>query len=225
MNHTVHGALPKQKCPIPKYTNYNGQPLTIRQYTRLTLVISDPQQNYGINSGNEIVKSYDIIAVKPNSERAWQICCTSLEIDLVTFDMISEKIPWQIKHGYARQAVSRGIRFEISYGALFLKNGDSSLRRKNLIGNGMMLFRVAKWKNCIVTSEATEHWQPRSPFDVSNLIGIFGVPSDCDRMRCIRENAEFVFKHAAERKHTYRGAVMIVPERPETDMMADYLKL
>jgi len=222
LNHIVHGALPKQKCPIPKYTNYNDCPITIRQYTRLTLVISDPQQNYGINSGNEIVRSYDILAVQPNSERTWQICCTSLDIDLISFDMSMERITWQIKHGYARQAVSRGIRFEVSYSGLL----KDSLSRKNLVANGMTIFRVVKRKNCILTSGADDFWQLRAPFDASNIIGLFGINfNDEDRIKCIKDNAEFVFKHAAERKYTHRGAVMIIPEKMETDMLEDYIRL
>lgn len=194
----------------------------MRQYTRLTLVLSDPQQNYGINnSNNEVIQSYDIIAVRPETERMFQSACISLEVDVISLDLTS-RVPFPIKAGYLRQALSRGIALEVLYSPLV---ADATARR-NIIGNLRTILRLVLGQKgrargnsdgsggLLISSGGEATWQYRAPADVLNLAGLVGVPAHL-RKHCLTSVPEAVFMHAATRKHTYRGAVAVIPSLPD----------
>lgn len=230
LNHQVEGKLPKATCSFRDFKAHHLTESPLRIYTRLTLVLSDPQQNYGINSGNEVIRSYDILAVQPETEKMFISACTNLEIDIISLDL-SVRLPFAVKAGYLRQALSRGIAFEILYGPIV---ADATSRR-NAIGNARLLTRlVLGKKGFLVTSGGTNVWQLRSPLDVMNLMGLLGIPSHL-RKDCLRKIPEAVFMHAASRRHAYRSAVMITEEpvserkekkvNDETDMLGDFIEL
>lgn len=224
--------MPKGHCPIGKidYKSASGKPL--RQYSRLTLILSDPQQNYGINSGSEVIRSYDIVAVQPETEKMFISACTTLEIDLISLDMTS-RLPFPIKAGYIRQAMQRGVAFEVLYGPFV---ADLTARR-NIIGNARTLLRFAQASfsrhgvGIVVSSGAEGTWQLRAPFDVQNLTGLMGVAAH-QRPNCLSRAAEDVFMHAATRKHTHRAALTVLPTgKDETapvknasDMLEDFIE-
>lgn len=197
-------------------------------YTRLTLVLSDPQQNYGINSGNEVVRSYDILAVQPETEKMFISACNNLEVDLISLDM-SVRLPFPIRAGYLRAALARGVSFEITYGPMV---ADAAARR-NAIGNARMLLRLALGKRGLIVSGAAEApWQLRAPVDVMNLGALLGMPAHL-RKSCLTSIPESVFMHAASRKHTFRSAVFVATpaapdtpaDKPATDMLDDFIEL
>lgn len=198
-------------------------------YTRLTLVLADPQQNYGINSGNEVVRSYDILAVQPETEKMFISACTNLDIDVISLDL-SVRLPFAIRAGYLRAALARGVSFEIAYGPLV---ADATARR-NAIGNARMLLRLALGKRGLIVSGAAEApWQLRAPTDVMNLGALLGMPAHM-RKHCLTSIPEATFMHAASRKHTFRSAVLVEPsgqggtvaERSlGTDMLEDFIEL
>lgn len=208
-----------KKCPFGRLDNPTGAS-ALRQYTRLTLVLSDPQQNYGINnSNNEVVQSYDILAVRPETERMFQSACISLEVDIISLDLTS-RVPFPIKAGYLRQALSRGISLEVLYSPLV---ADATARR-NIIGNLRTILRLALGRRgrtggsasgggLLISSGGEATWQYRAPADVLNLAGLMGVPAHL-RKPCLTSVPEAVFMHAATRKHTYRGAVAVIPPPP-----------
>lgn len=51
-----------------------------RQYTRLTVVVDSPAQASALNSGNPILKSYDIVAVRPMNQNAFEQTCQTSEV-------------------------------------------------------------------------------------------------------------------------------------------------
>lgn len=232
INHKVEGKLPKGRCPFGKidYSSPLGTRPLLRQYSRLTLILSDPQQNYGINSGNEVIKSYDIVAVQPETEKMFISACTTLDVDLISLDFTS-RLSFPIKAGYVRQAMQRGIAFEVLYGPFL---ADMTARR-NIIGNVRMLLRFAlssfnrNGTGIVVSSGAEGTWQLRAPFDVMNLTSLMGVPAHLQK-NCVSRAAEHVFLHAATRKHTHRAAIAIVSAMEDdtsktttTDMLEDFL--
>lgn len=210
INQRVEGKLPKTKCPFGR-VDYGGQ--SLRQYSRLTLVLSDPQQNYGINSGNEVIRSYDFLAIQPESEKMFQSACATLEVDIISLDL-SSRLSFPLKAGYIRQALARGIAFEILYGPLV---ADATARR-NIIGNVRALLRLAlaRGVGIIISSAAQDTWQLRAPADVLNLAGFMGIPAHAQKA-CIQRNPEAVFMHAASRKHTHRSAISIMPSEGKED--------
>lgn len=168
-----------------------------------------------------------MIAVQPTTEKMFQVACSTLEIDLITFDFSSPKpafIP--IKHGFVRQALDRGIFFEIVYSGSIL----DPARRRQAILTAQTICRVTKGKNVIFTSGADSEWILRAPADAMNLAGVFGIPAH-QRKQSIQDTQRKLIEHAASRKLTYRTAVASIPEdvftgvkEPENDLQEDFIK-
>lgn len=220
LNHVVHGKLPKVKCPFAPI-DFPGKS-SLHQYTRLTLVMDNPQHNLGINASNEIIRSYDLIAIQPENEKMFQVACTSLDCDIISLDMTG-RLPFPIRPGFVTVALQRGVVFELAYGPMIT---DPNARR-HTIGNALTLVRATKGKHIILSSAARLPWQIRAPVDVINLAGLLGIPSHL-RQQCVAGTPGFAFEHAATRKHTYRGAAMIVPDADRlaaqsTDMLEDFI--
>jgi len=224
LNHIVEGKLPKTKCPFGKI-DFPGRKGTFSQYSRLTIIMDNPQNNLGINMNNEIIRSYDFIAIQPLNEKMFQIACTTLEIDIITLDMTS-KLPFPIRPGYIKVAIERGVGFELCYGPMIQDNGV----RRHTISNSQALTRFTKGgKGIIVSSGASAPWQIRAPADVMNLSGLLGVASHL-RKAAVTLNPHAVFVHAGSRLHTYRGAIAIPPTEEQlaaqtTDMLDDFIKV
>ncbi len=224
LNHIVETRLPKAKCPFTKI-DFPGRHPSFTQYSRLTIIMDNPQNNLGINPSNEIIRSYDLIAIQPENEKMFQVACTSLDIDIITLDM-SSRLAFPIRPGYVKVAIERGIVFEVTYGSMIQ---DSSYRRHS-IANGLAVTRYLKGgKNLIVSSGATAPWQIRAPVDVMNMVQLFGVKGHLKKAT-VTLNPHAAFMHASTRKHTFRGAVMQMPTEEElatdsTDMLDDFIKL
>ena len=116
---------------------------------------------------------YDIIAVQPTSEKAFIACCSNSDIDLISLEFDS-RLPFYIKSSSVSLAISKGIYFEISYAAAI-----SDLNaRKSLAINSKNLIRATKGKNIIISSNAQNAMQLRSPNDLMNLYSLFGLNPD-----------------------------------------------
>lgn len=209
-NHVCHTSIPKEPCFI---TKVKSSP--IKQYTRLTLCLKDPQQNYGINSGgtDKLVSSYDILAIQPESEKMFITACTSLDIDIISLP-ITSRLPFPLKSGYIKAALNRGVSFELCYAPLI----EDSNSRRHSISNARTLLRLGgiggSVKSCskgkvFLSSGTTNPWFLRPPMDVKNLSKILGVPTAL--LPCIlSKNPMYTFMHAATRKHSFRASISIV---------------
>ncbi|KAK6142216.1 hypothetical protein DH2020_000013 [Rehmannia glutinosa] len=88
-----------------------------RQYTRLTAIVDISSQASALNAGNPILKSYDIVAVRPMNQNAFDQACQTSEVDMIAIDF-SEKLPFRLKQPMVKAAIKRGIYFEITYSGL-----------------------------------------------------------------------------------------------------------
>lgn len=186
--------------------------------------MDNPQHNLGISASNEIIRSYDLIAIQPENEKMFQVACTSLDCDIISLDMTT-RLGFSIRPGYVNVAVQRGTTFELCYGPMIRDPGI----RRNAIGNALVLARATKGKHIVLSSAATQSWQVRTPMDVVNLAGLLGIPPHL-RKQCITTTPHHTFMHAATRKHTYRGVVAIEPtedktDRESSDMLQDFISL
>lgn len=215
LNITSNGKVPKIPCPILPLSSS----LPIRQYTRLTIVMDDPQQNYGLNAKNTVAQSYDILAVEPKTEKVFQMACQSMEIDLITFDLGADKLPFSLKHGLVREAVGRGVYFEVCLGNAF--TSDLSLR-KNVLANAMALIRITKGKNTIISSGVTTPTQLRGPFDLYNLAKMVGVPGHL-AMATVKGYPSLLMEKVASRKFTNSSAIFKEPTLKELSEQKSHL--
>jgi hypothetical protein len=140
------------------------------------------------NPTNPILRSYDIFAVRPTTEKAFHAACLTVDgVDIISIDL-TQKLPFQLKRPYIVGALARGISFEITIapslrGAIRLWDvlfenrtffqvhffvADANAR-KNVIGNIFSLLRFSHGKGVIVASEAQRPIEMRSPADCINL--------------------------------------------------------
>lgn len=51
-----------------------------RQYTRLTVCVDNASQSQALNSGNPVLKTYDVVAVRPLNQNAFDHACEKAEV-------------------------------------------------------------------------------------------------------------------------------------------------
>ncbi|KAF9337352.1 hypothetical protein BG006_005159 [Podila minutissima] len=161
-NYELTGKIPANHVSPVSKLNLPG--VNLKQFSRLTLVVDDVSQNYGLNANNPSVLSYDILAVQPTNEKLFQAACGTFEVDIISLDMAA-RLPFYLKHSTVGLAVERGIYFELCYSAAIR---DATARR-NLISNAQSLIRVTRGKNIILSSQAMKAMELRGPYDIVNL--------------------------------------------------------
>lgn len=192
----------KKKGEIKEKKDFIPPPLDIPNDTygtlnllqRITVGFSDSSIAIKMNN-SENLKKYDLIAVVPKTLQAFQYACGTLEVDIISFDPES-RIPFKVSRKLYRQAVERGIFFELMY-APAIK--DSSAR-KNIISTAHNYHAVGKLKNIIISSSAEKPIQVRSVHDVINLGFIFGLNNNTS-LEAIRSNTRQLILKAQGRKY------------------------
>ena len=171
--------------------------------TRLNLTLSDPTQNQRLTS---LTQAYDLVALRPTNEKALLNACTNLECDIISLDL-SVRLPFHFKFKMASAAISRGVRFEICYGAGVTGSGLDA--RRNLIGNAMSLIRATRGRGIIVSSEARRALAVRAPWDVINLACVWGLSQERGK-EAICEETRKVVALAKLKRSSWRGIIDIV---------------
>lgn len=148
---------------------------------------------------NRIIKSpnyrkYHIIAAQPESQQAFQFTCTNFEADIFTFNP-STKPNYKMQRKLYYLLVERGVHFEIMYGPAI----EDSTKRKNIIATAHMYHSFGKSRNIIISSEITNSFLIRNPYDVINLGLLFGL-SDGQAKDAIQNNGRNVYMHGMSRR-------------------------
>jgi ribonuclease P/MRP protein subunit RPP1 len=73
---------PSLSSSVNLHRDLLGVPLAspFRQYTRLTVCAEGPSQAQALNSGNPILKTYDLVAVRPLNQTVFDQACEKLEV-------------------------------------------------------------------------------------------------------------------------------------------------
>ncbi|EXJ57042.1 ribonuclease P/MRP protein subunit RPP1 [Cladophialophora yegresii CBS 114405] len=200
---TVTGKLPSQPQEIP--ISALTIPKTVTTVlTRLTLTISDATQNHRLT---QFSPAYNLLALRPTTEKTLQLCCTSLECDLISLDL-SQRLTHSIKFKTVSSALQRGTRFEICYAPAIQALGNSEARR-NLISGATQLIRATRGRGIILSSEAKNALGVRGPHDVINLAQIWGLGQERGK-EALCEEAEKVVRLAAMKRTSFRGIIDII---------------
>lgn len=196
----VSSKLPAQleKLPLDKIQ----LPRNLHVLSRLTLTISDTSQNHRLNS---LAAAYDLVALRPVNEKALQLCCGTLDCDLISLDA-SQRLPFPIKFKTVAAALQRGVRFEICYSPGIVGSNDA---RRNIISNAASLIRATRGRGIILSSEAKTALGLRGPSDVINLAHVWGLSQECGK-EAICEETGRVVRLAAVKRSSYRGVVDII---------------
>lgn len=177
--------------------------------SRLTLTIEDTSVNYNLAT---TAKEFDILAVRPTSEKTLQYACAQMDIDIVSLDL-SVRLPYYLKHSTLGSAVSRGVYIEICYSAGM---ADTSARR-NLISNASNLVRATRGRGLIVSSEASSALSVRGPYDLINLATFWGLSQEKGQ-GTINESARKVIVKAQTRKGVHKG-VLRITQQPDVNVL------
>jgi len=172
------------------------------QLNRLNIPIEDTNLAQEAMNSTAVLNSYDILAVQPQSERAFAFACNSLDIDIISLDL-SKRLSYRFKPDLIKAALQRGVHFEILYAPLLREPGS----RRQMFANAQSLARETRGKGIIISSGARTAIELRGPYDAVNLATFLGL-SEAQAYAGVGKNAAMVVEHAKKRK-AFRGALII----------------
>ena len=219
LNHLVSTPLPGQIVnPLPTLPSTPPRHQSAPQHARdssvptvlhrATILLSDPSHNHRLPS---LASHYHLLALRPTTEKSFAAACLSIQdVPLISLDL-STRLPFPLRRKQVAVAVSRGLRFEISYAQLF-----SSTRRANFIGNVMNLIRATGGKGLVVSSGAGSAVELRAPRDVVNLLSVWGLGTERG-VEAFGAGPRSVVVNEGARRAGYRGVVEIVKAVPASD--------
>ncbi|TKY84711.1 hypothetical protein EX895_005791 [Sporisorium graminicola] len=186
----------------------------LTQLSRLTLVLDDQSMAKSgsgwVTNNATALQSYDLLAVRPTNEAAFQHACLTLSelkpfsIDIISLDFGAQpRLPFFLKRSTVNAALENGVQFEVTYAQIVSDDGTKA--RRNLISGARDLLRATNGKGVFFSSGATDALSLRAPYDVINLGAIFGLNPSAAR-DAISNNCRSLILRSQTRK-TYRGVV------------------
>ncbi|KAL9416082.1 hypothetical protein AB3S75_039304 [Citrus x aurantiifolia] len=176
-----------------------------RQYTRLTVFADTIAQCQVLNSGNPVLKTYDLVAVRPLNQSAFDHACEKAEVDIISINF-AEKLPFRLKLPMIKAAIERGVYFELTYSDLIL---DVQLRRQ-MISNAKLLVDWTRGKNLILSSGASSVTELRGPYDVANLSSLLGISMERAKA-AVSKNCRALISNALRKKHFHKETIRVEP--------------
>lgn len=140
------------------------------QLKRLTVRATDEAQVAVVSEASKRRLPYDIIAVRPTTEEAFQHACESCECDLISLSL-DEKLPFPFRRQHVLAFLKRGGLFEVEFAPALR---DPS-RRRNLFVNLEHLLKPTRGKNVFLSSGASDPMEMRSPHDLANFAAVLGL--------------------------------------------------
>lgn len=140
-------------------------------YNRLTLIYSDVSISH-VTGRSLNFKKYHVVAALPTTEAALQHACQTFQGDIIAYN--SDTIRTRLHRKFYYLAIRRNMFFEIKYSPCIV---DSNERRAT-ITRAQQYHMVGKSKGIIISSEAKDSFQIRSPYDISSLGLIFGLSEE-----------------------------------------------
>ncbi|KAL5765971.1 hypothetical protein ACOSP7_016588 [Xanthoceras sorbifolium] len=226
-NRTIKGVMSdRDRCSIPLLTlssvlkiapslsssvgfhrNFLGVPRAasspFRQYTRLTVCADTVAQCQVLNAGNPVLKTYDLVAVKPLNQSAFDHACEKAEVDIISIDF-AEKLPFRLKLPMVKAAIERGVCFEITYSNLII---DLQARRQ-MISNAKLLVDWTRGKNLILSSGAPSVNELRGPYDVSNLSSLLGLSMERAKA-AVSKNCRTLIANSLRKKSFHKETIRV----------------
>ncbi|CAG0887859.1 unnamed protein product [Cyprideis torosa] len=203
------------KTNVPEPPSDFPEKNSVRVLTRLTACLSDPSQAYRLFH-HENTRKYDILALAPTSQSAFQFCISSSELDIIALSPSTEgkskaatgRLPFRLSRKAYNQAVSKGIHFELLYSPMLREEEP----RVGTIRVAHDLALVGGSRNLLLSSGSRHPRDLRSPLDVLQLSLVLGFKArDPRSMVLITEAPRRAAAHALSRRWP-RGKVVIMDE-------------
>ncbi|PFH62444.1 hypothetical protein XA68_13511 [Ophiocordyceps unilateralis] len=201
LNHFLELPLPAKSEPPPwPVLGDSDEPRVLR---RATLSLADPAaSNYRLPA---LAAVYDLLAIRPLTEKAFQNACLSLDIPLISLDLTAH-FPFHFRPKPCMAAVARGVRFELCYAQLLAADARG---RANFIANLTSLVRATRGRGFVVSSEAKTALALRAPADVVNLLSVWGLANE-KGLEGLRAIPRSVVVNEAIKRRGFRGVVNVV---------------
>ncbi|CAI4219345.1 unnamed protein product [Parascedosporium putredinis] len=222
LNHIVSTPIPAQiKNPLPQLplssstagtttaaADTPAAPTLPTVLHRATILLSEPSQNHRLLS---LAPHYHLLALRPTTEKSFAAACQSItDIPLISLDL-SQRLPFHLRHKTCAVAVTRGLRFEISYAQLLA--APDARARANFIGNVMSLVRATRGKGLVISSGAGKPIDLRAPMDVVNLLSVWGLASE-KGVEAMGPGPRGIIVNEGIKRSGYRGVIDIVKAAP-----------
>eukprot|EP00250_Pteridium_aquilinum_P015817 c22780_g1_i1 orf=57-1295(+) len=176
---------------------------TFRQYDRLTVVLDTAIHASALNAANPVLRSYDLVAIRPTSQKVFDQACTHLEVDVISLDFL-HRLPIRLKAASIHAALERGVFFEVSFSGAF----QDVKARRELFANSQILQGLTRGRNIIVSSGARRSMDLRGPNDIANMGTMFGLSREAGKLS-VSKNCEDAVLRGLSRKRTYKSAVIV----------------
>lgn len=216
LTHTITGTAPSTISNAIPHTLPFSVPASITLLRRCTLSMSDPTLNHRMS---QLAAAYDILALRPTTERAFLAACTTLsEHSLISLDL-TVRHPFHFRPKPFSTAIARGIKFEICYAQAL--EGDRE-QRKNFVSNVTAIVRATRGRGLVLSGEAGRAVCIRAPADVLNLLSVWGVGRERG-VEAMGVNPRSVVVNEGIKRRGFRGVIDVVNggERPAEDVARD----
>ncbi|KAL6453619.1 RPP1 Ribonuclease P/MRP protein subunit RPP1 [Candida maltosa Xu316] len=186
----------------------------LRLFSRLTIVVNDSSK---LPTLTKLTNHFDIIAVQPTNEKAFQLTVLNLEVDLISINLGS-KLSFFLKHKVLNTAIEKGIKFEINYSTLV--SGDSgystndtnvNMIKKNFFNNAIQLIRGVRSRGLVISSGAQNPLQLRNVNDIIILLSTLGLDKNKSKTFII-VNPERVLINGKLKSKSHRQTVVLNDE-------------
>jgi RNase P/RNase MRP subunit p30 len=145
------------------------------QKTRISIEISNPENAHAqLSQLKRVLHSYDIIAVHPTTDKAFQYACVNMDVDIISLNL-STRLRFKLRHDLIAKAMDRGVAFEIPYSMFFTSNSN---KRQQFLANARALVQGTKGSAIICSSMAETAYDLRGPYDVANMATFFGMSEE-----------------------------------------------
>ncbi|KAI1870927.1 hypothetical protein JX265_005967 [Neoarthrinium moseri] len=172
----------------------------------------------------QIAAQYDVVAVRPTNEKAFQAACLSVALEhasLISLDL-AQQLDFHFRPTQCMAAVKRGMRFEVCYAQVLGVGGDARARAA-FIGNLMQLVRATRGRGIVVSSETRSVVTLRGPADVVNLLAVWGLPAEKGK-EALGVNPRGVVVNEGIKRSAFRGVVDIVQVAGREDRTGDKME-
>ncbi|UKZ49362.1 hypothetical protein TrVGV298_003609 [Trichoderma virens] len=192
LNHTLELPFPANPTtPFPALPPSSQDSKLPHVLHRATLPLADPAaSNYRLPS---LVGVYDILAIRPLTEKAFQNACLTLDIP-----------PHLPRHGPALPLL---LPPKALHGRRALAAEPRG--RANFISNATNLIRATRGRGIIISSEAKTAFGLRAPADIVNLFNVWGLQSE-KAMEGLRTIPRSVVVNEGMKRDGFRGVINIV---------------
>ena len=190
-------------------------PLAGRVLTRLTVETASSQLVRQVADGAcgrgvfaAVVASYDLLAVRPTSQAAFDAVCKSFAppaprcFDIIAIDATVPRPLFRLDRALVSAARKRGAVFELCYAPALRDPGV----RAHFFANAAELLRAlgGHGRGVLLSSAAADAMEARAPLDVMNLAVVAGFSAE-HAAAAVGARAVGVIEYAA-RRHALRAA-------------------